>query len=314
MFEGVNTRPSSRPMSEVRTAVRARGIDAGSIERVIDSTWIVWSASRLFNRLSGCHPQRADAGLIPAGTLNFVISGRSFSNFSMQHNGTPDQGLNMDEADFTHRERNRPTVTLLTGNELLGLFFKHFLGEQAQLEVALARLEKIVPGSTDLYLLDSGNSQTEQLSTLLDQLDEQTPVALVNIAPEQAEQLVDKHPTIRGVFYSHATREHLLDGIQVLLDGGDWLPRVLTERLLSQWRRMRQLAGSKPSLTLREREILSLAGKGLSNAEIAEQLCLSPHTIKSHIHNLLRKIGASNRAEAAFLLRGRLDWSESCHA
>ena len=77
---------------------------------------------------------------------------------------------------------------------------------------------------------------------------------------------------------------------------------------------MRQLAGSKPSLTLREREILSLAGKGLSNAEIAEQLCLSPHTIKSHIHNLLRKIGASNRAEAAFLLRGRLDWSESCHA
>ena len=116
------------------------------------------------------------------------------------------------------------------------------------------------------------------------------------------------------MFYSHATREHLLDGIQVLLDGGDWLPRVLTERLLSQWRRMRQLAGSKPSLTLREREILSLAGKGLSNAEIAEQLCLSPHTIKSHIHNLLRKIGASNRAEAAFLLRGRLDWSESCHA
>ena len=220
----------------------------------------------------------------------------------------------MDEADFTHRERNRPTVTLLTGNELLGLFFKHFLGEQAQLEVALARLEKIVPGSTDLYLLDSGNSQAEQLSTLLDQLDEQTPVALVNIAPEQAEQLVDKHPAIRGVFYSHATREHLLDGIQVLLEGGDWLPRVLTERLLSQWRRMRQLAGSKPSLTLREREILSLAGKGLSNAEIAEQLCLSPHTIKSHIHNLLRKIGASNRAEAAFLLRGRLDWPEPCHA
>ncbi|MHB8820621.1 MAG: response regulator transcription factor, partial [Pseudomonadaceae bacterium] len=56
-----------------------------------------------------------------------------------------------------------------------------------------------------------------------------------------------------------------------------------------------------------------LAGKGLSNAEIAEQLSLSPHTIKSHIHNLLRKIGASNRAEAAYLLRSRLDWDE-CRA
>lgn len=220
----------------------------------------------------------------------------------------------MDDADLTHRERNHSTVTLLTGNELLGLFFKHFLGEQAQLDVTLARFEGACTEGADLYLVDAGNSQTEQLSALLDQLDEQAPVALVNISPEQAERLVDKHPGIRGVFYSHATREHLLDGIQVLLEGGDWLPRVLTERLLSQWRRMRQLAGSKPSLTLREREILSLAGKGLSNAEIAERLCLSPHTIKSHIHNLLRKIGASNRAEAAFLLRSRLDWSEPCHA
>ena len=172
----------------------------------------------------------------------------------------------MDEADFTHQERTRPTVTLLTGNELLGLFFRHFLGEQAQLDVALARIEENVRETSDLYLVDAGNSQTDQLSKLLDQLEEHTPVALVNIAPEQAELLVDKHPGIRGVFYSHATREHLLGGIQVLLDGGDWLPRVLTERLLSQWRRMRQLAGSKPSLTLREREILSLAGKGLSNA------------------------------------------------
>ncbi|GAB6390216.1 LuxR C-terminal-related transcriptional regulator [Stutzerimonas marianensis] len=220
----------------------------------------------------------------------------------------------MDDADLKLREQHQPSVTLLTGNELLGLFFRHFLGEQAQLHVSLARLDEAAQASADLYLIDAGNSQPEQLSGLLDQLDEGTPVALVNIAPEQAERLVDKHPGIRGVFYSHATREHLLDGIQVLLDGGDWLPRVLTERLLSQWRRMRQMAGSKPSLTLREREILSLAGKGLSNAEIAEQLCLSPHTIKSHIHNLLRKIGASNRAEAAFLLRGRLDWSEPCHA
>lgn len=219
------------------------------------------------------------------------------------------------DTDLPHQERIPSTVTLLTGNELLGTFFSHFLGEHAQLEVSLARLESSTQKPADLFLVDAGNSQTEQLSSLLDQLDGQTPVALVNIAPEQAEQLVDAHPVIRGVFYSHATREHLLNGIRVLLEGGDWMPRVLMERLLSQWRRMRQLAGSKPALTLREREILSLASKGMSNAEIAERLCLSPHTIKSHIHNLLRKIGASNRAEAASLLRSRLDWREpSCTA
>lgn len=213
------------------------------------------------------------------------------------------------DADLT-RDAPSPTVTLLTGNELLGLFFRHFLGEQANLDVSLAEFGSAQEPHADLILVDAGHAQTEELSKLIEQLDEQTPLALVNIVPQQAEQLVDKHPAIRGVFYSHASREHLLKGISTLLAGGDWLPRILMERLLGQLRRMRRLAESKATLTIREREILTLAGKGLSNAEIAEQLCLSPHTIKSHIHNLLRKIGASNRAEAAYLLRSRLDWGE----
>ncbi|MHA3885850.1 helix-turn-helix transcriptional regulator [Stutzerimonas degradans] len=193
------------------------------------------------------------------------------------------------------------------------MFFRHFLGEQAQLNVRLADFRQAPEARADLILVDAGQAQTEELSELIDQLDERAPLALVNIVPQQAEELLDKHPGIRGVFYSHATREHLLKGIGMLLAGGDWLPRLLMERLLGQLRRMRRLAESKATLTLREREILTLAGKGLSNAEIAERLCLSPHTIKSHIHNLLRKIGASNRAEAAYLLRSRLDWDE-CRA
>ncbi|WP_213663899.1 helix-turn-helix transcriptional regulator [Stutzerimonas stutzeri] len=193
------------------------------------------------------------------------------------------------------------------------MFFRHFLGEQAQLNVRLADFRQAPEARADLILVDAGQTQTEELSELIDQLDERAPLALVNIVPQQAEELLDKHPGIRGVFYSHATREHLLKGIGMLLAGGDWLPRLLMERLLGQLRRMRRLAESKATLTLREREILTLAGKGLSNAEIAERLCLSPHTIKSHIHNLLRKIGASNRAEAAYLLRSRLDWDE-CRA
>ena len=86
-------------------------------------------------------------------------------------------------------------------------------------------------------------------------------------------------------------------GLRTLLAGGDWLPRMLMERLLGQLRRMRQLAESKATLTLREREILSLAGKGLSNAEIAERLCLSPHTIKVHLWRLFRRFGVSNRVQ-----------------
>ncbi|MFC3607527.1 helix-turn-helix transcriptional regulator [Stutzerimonas tarimensis] len=193
------------------------------------------------------------------------------------------------------------------------MFFKHFLGEHGFHQLSIARLDSPPPAS-QLWLLDAGYAPAEALSEFITQCGEQTPIALVNIAEGEAEWLVDKHPIINGVFYSNATREQLLAGIQVLLEGGDWLPRPLMERLLGQLRQMRQVSANKASLTLREREILSLASKGLSNAEIAAQLNLSPHTIKSHVHNLLRKIGASNRAEAAFLLRNHLDWPEPCNA
>ena len=120
--------------------------------------------------------------------------------------------------------------------------------------------------------------------------------------------MTKSHPWISGIFASHATGEQLLAGIDVLLRGGIWLPRALLEKSLQQLRRLRQQAETLAELTLREHEVLSLVGKGLSNAEIAEQLCLSPHTVKSHIHNLLGKLGASNRTEAVFLIRTRWGW------
>jgi DNA-binding NarL/FixJ family response regulator len=56
-----------------------------------------------------------------------------------------------------------------------------------------------------------------------------------------------------------------------------------------------------PLLTEREREVLELIGAGATNREIAEQLYLSPHTVKEHTSALYRKLGARNRAEAVQL-------------
>jgi two-component system, NarL family, response regulator LiaR len=54
-------------------------------------------------------------------------------------------------------------------------------------------------------------------------------------------------------------------------------------------------------LTPREREVLALLIEGLSNTEIAEQLVVSPSTIKSHVSHILAKLGVSSRTEAATL-------------
>jgi two-component system response regulator DesR len=52
------------------------------------------------------------------------------------------------------------------------------------------------------------------------------------------------------------------------------------------------------NLTEREREVLDLVAQGATNREIAEQLFLSPHTVKEHTSSLYRKLKARNRAEA----------------
>lgn len=59
-----------------------------------------------------------------------------------------------------------------------------------------------------------------------------------------------------------------------------------------------RLPASAPQLTAREREVLQHVAAGLTNAEIAEHLRLSPNTVKEHASSMFRKLGARNRAEA----------------
>jgi DNA-binding NarL/FixJ family response regulator len=57
------------------------------------------------------------------------------------------------------------------------------------------------------------------------------------------------------------------------------------------------------SLTQREQEVLGQVAKGASDKEIAETLCISLHTVKSHMRNILAKLQVNNRRKAAWLAR-----------
>jgi two-component system, NarL family, nitrate/nitrite response regulator NarL len=62
---------------------------------------------------------------------------------------------------------------------------------------------------------------------------------------------------------------------------------------------------SRPVPTAREMQILEMIGNGLSNKEIARQLNIGLATTKSHVHNLLGKLGLQRRSQAATWIRGR---------
>lgn len=200
-------------------------------------------------------------------------------------------------------------LLLLSDNEALDSGFRQQLVDYPHCR--LTRHSTLRPDcqDADLVLLDVGSYTRDECLRQLRQLGD-CAIALVNAPPEDARRLLEMHPWIKGVFHPSASRSHFTRGIGTLLDGGDWLPRALMERLLGRYRKLTHASQAINELTIRERQILALAGKGLSNSEIAERLHLSTHTIKSHIHNALGKLGAANRAQAASLVLAHVCDSE----
>jgi DNA-binding NarL/FixJ family response regulator len=93
----------------------------------------------------------------------------------------------------------------------------------------------------------------------------------------------------------------LLAAIRVIAAGDALLAPAITRRLIAEFAR-RPEPGQRPAGTLkdvtdREREVLTLIGRGLSNAEIAHALHITMATTKTHVSRLLAKLGARDRAQ-----------------
>jgi DNA-binding NarL/FixJ family response regulator len=118
-----------------------------------------------------------------------------------------------------------------------------------------------------------------------------------------------------GFLGKGARPEALIDAIRTVARGESLLSPAATRGLIARYLTLEERGQAPASdlldvLTDREREIVTLVATGMSNAEIAKELTLSPLTVKTHVNHAMTKLGARDRAQVVVLayqagVRGR---------
>jgi DNA-binding NarL/FixJ family response regulator len=109
-----------------------------------------------------------------------------------------------------------------------------------------------------------------------------------------------------GFLLKDVTPEHLAAAVRLVGTGDALLAPQITRRLVERYaagteRTAEAVPVDLAVLTPREREVLTLLGRGLSNTELAAELTLSEATVKSHVARIFAKLGLRDRAQAVVL-------------
>ena len=116
---------------------------------------------------------------------------------------------------------------------------------------------------------------------------------------------------VKGIFYLGDKPDLILKGLEALLNEEPWFKRATMNKAVNDLLKLQRGFQQRtlhsgleqgeelnlPQLTKREQTIVRLVSSGAQNKEIAEQLHISPNTVKTHIYSLFRKTSSRNRIE-----------------
>ena len=169
---------------------------------------------------------------------------------------------------------------------------------------AVARVREFRP---DVVLMDVRMPVLDGIAATREIVAEQLPTRVLVLTTFDQDEIV--YDAMRagasGFLLKSAPPAKLVDGVRTIADGDALLAPNITRRLVEEFvRRPRPGEAVPPALeglTEREREVLVLIARGLSNGEIAAEFVVSEATVKSHVNRIFQKLDLRDRVQAVVL-------------
>ena len=203
-------------------------------------------------------------------------------------------------------------VLLIEDNRLLREGITAMLNDQPDIRAvsspgngdALEKAKKLKP---QVVLLDLGlrSQNSLRIAELIKKEFARAQIVVMDLMPAQSEVVEFVQAGVSGFILKDATINDFLNTIRSVADGKKVLPPSLTDSLFSHIVEYAVQNGKADRLmkavrlTRREHEVVDLIARGMSNKEIANELHIAVHTVKSHVHNTLEKLALHTRLELA---------------
>lgn len=163
--------------------------------------------------------------------------------------------------------------------------------------------ESVVHLKPDLVVIDADLGLTSRptlVETILQELADTKVILLAQDTDIDLLLLAIRSGAL-GVVGKKSGTQTVLRAVQAVLDGEGVVPRAMLPELFRRLIDLGDRASDTPlsRLSPREREVLALLGRGWSNSRIGDELFISPHTVRTHVQNILQKLEMHSKLEAA---------------
>lgn len=191
-------------------------------------------------------------------------------------------------------------------NELLAQVITERTGASCTVAATLGSVPLVTPSTAQKRLVlydfsNSGDTLEDLIASDTKNILQSDYLVLINLSPAMNIEIEALQCGVRGFMYYQGGIDTLLKMIHAVLNSELWISRELISELIlvSGNKKKPYATESRAALTPREVGILNSLSMGHTNAMIADTHCLSPHTVKTHIYHIFKKIKVSNRLQAA---------------